>query len=191
MADNQAKKKGLECANTHRLSKTPSISKRTVTAPGKARGFVRDHLPEPSAYFEAQGLTLQGPHNAAWKTTECRFHGGSDSMRIKVASGAFVCMACGARGGDVLAYHMAAHGMGFVEVARQLGTWVGGNDRAERQPRSTPISARDALSVLADEATLIALEGTRIVNGIELFVADLERVRTAAARINHIRGMFT
>ena len=153
--------------------------------------FDREKLPDPVSYYESQGLALRGHRKAAWKTTECHFHGGSDSMRIKVASGAFVCMACGARGGDVLAYHMAAHGMGFEEVAKQLGTWVGGNTRAERQPRPTPISARDALSVLADEATLIALEGTRIVHGIEIFAADLERVRTAAARINHIRGMFT
>jgi hypothetical protein len=111
-------------------------------------------------------------------------------MRIMVATGAFVCMACGARGGDVLAYHRAAHGLGFVEAAKQLNAWSG-DDRAERQYRPTPLSARDALSVLADEANLIALEGTRIVHGVELVAADLGRVRTAAARINHIRGIFT
>ena len=111
-------------------------------------------------------------------------------MRIMVTTGAFVCMACGARGGDVLAYHMAAHGLGFVEAAKQLDAWMG-DSRAERQYKPTPLSARDALYVLADEATLIALEGTRIGNGIELVAADLERVRTAAARINHLRGMFT
>lgn len=191
MADTQAKKKAWECANTHRPHTTANASRRNPPVAGPTRGFVRDRLPDPVCYYEAQGLTFQGPRNAAWKTTECRFHGGSDSMRINVASGDFVCMACGARGGDVLAYHMAVHGMGFVEVARQLGAWVGGDAHAERQTRPTSLSARDALSVLADEATLIALEGTRIVNGVELFAADLERVRTAAARINHIRGMFT
>lgn len=190
MADTQAKKKAWECANTHMPHTTPNASRRNSPVAGPTRGFVRDRLPDPVSYYEAQGLTLQGPRNAAWKTTECRFHGGSDSMRIKVASGAFVCMACGARGGDVLAYHMAAHGMGFVEASRQFGAWVGGDARAERQPRPTPLSASDALSVLADEATLIALEGTRIGDGIKLSAADLERVRTAAGRINHVRGIF-
>ena len=110
-------------------------------------------------------------------------------MRIKVGSGAFVCMACGARGGDVLAYHMAAHGLDFVEAAKQLNAWAV-YDRAERKYRPTPLSARDALSVLADEATLIALEGTRIGGGIDLSAADQERVLTAAGRINHVRGIF-
>lgn len=190
MVDTQAKKQAWECASIHRPHTTANASRRNSPVAGPTRGFVRDRLPDPVSYYEAQGLTFQGPRKAAWKTTECRFHGGSDSMRINVASGAFVCMACGARGGDVLAYHMAAHGLGFVEAAKQLNAWAG-DDRAERQYRPTPLSARDALTVLADEATLIALEGTRIVNGVELFAADLERVRRAAARINHIRGIFT
>jgi hypothetical protein len=151
--------------------------------------FVREKLPDPISYYASQELIFQGSGPAPWRTTECRFHGGSDSMRIMVATGAFACMACGARGGDVLAYHMAAHGLGFVEAAKQLNAWAG-DERAERQYRPTPLSARDALSVLADEATLIALEGTRIVHGVELVAADLERVRTAAARINHIKGIF-
>ncbi len=93
-------------------------------------------------------------------------------------------------GGDILAYHMAAHGLGFVEAAKQLNAWAG-DDRAERKYRPTPLSARDALSVLADEATLIALEGTRIGYGIDLSAADQERVRTAAGRINHVRRIFS
>jgi ribosomal protein L40E len=151
--------------------------------------FEREKLPDPVNYYESQGLNLIGSHHSPWKTTECRFHGGSDSMRIKVSTGAFVCMACGARGGDVLAYEMAMHGISFVEAAKQLGAWSG-DARVERQSRPTPLSARDALSVLAGEATLIALEGTRIGKGTEPSAADLERVRTAAGRINHVRGIF-
>ncbi|MFY8042310.1 MAG: hypothetical protein ACOVOD_05230, partial [Rhodoferax sp.] len=69
--------------------------------------FVRDHLPDPVTYFEAEGLTLEG--RGPWRTTECRFHGGSDSMRINTVSGSWVCMACNAKGGDVLAHCMAEH----------------------------------------------------------------------------------
>jgi hypothetical protein len=151
--------------------------------------FEREKLPDPVSYYESQGLIFQGSGPAPWRTTECLFHGGSDSMRIKVSTGAFVCMACGARGGDVLAYERAAYGIGFFEAAKRLGAWVGGY-APERHIRPTPLSARDALLVLADEATLIALEGTRIGNGVELSAADLERVRTAAGRINHVRGIF-
>lgn len=152
-------------------------------------GFDRNHLPEPTSYFESQDLRLIGPRSSAWKTTECRFHGGSDSMRIKVSTGAFVCMACGARGGDVVAYEMALHGIGFVEAAKRLDAWVGGYD-PQRHIRPNPLSARDALSVLTDEATLIAIEGMRMSSGVVPSAADLERIRRAAARVRHIQGMF-
>ncbi len=95
--------------------------------------FVKHNLPSPQAYYEAEGLVLQ-PGGQRWRTTRCEFHGGSDSMRVHLGSGAFVCMAgCGARGGDVLAYHMAAHGMGFVEAAKALGR-VAGAARAGQWP---------------------------------------------------------
>lgn len=38
---------------------------------------------------------------------------------------AFACMAgCGARGGDVLAFHMATTGDEFIEAAKALGCWI-------------------------------------------------------------------
>ena len=86
-------------------------------------GFDRRNLPDPITYFEGVGLKLTG--RGKWRTTECKFHGGSDSMRVNTDSGAFACMAgCGARGGDVLAYEMATGGLGFIEGAKELGAWV-------------------------------------------------------------------
>ena len=82
--------------------------------------FERDRLPDPVSYYEAVGLKLTGPRSSKWRTTECKFHGGSDSMRVNVATGAFRCMNCGARGGDVLAYHMAESGLEFVDAAKAL-----------------------------------------------------------------------
>ena len=152
--------------------------------------FERKKLPDPVSYYESQGLIFQGSGPAPWRTTECRFHGGSDSMRIKVGSGAFVCMACGARGGDVLAYEMAVHGIGFVQAAKQMGAWTGGQTQM-RHIRPAALTARDALSVLADEVTLIALEGTRIARGVVPTAVDLERMQQAAGRVNHVRGIFT
>ena len=56
--------------------------------------FDRSQLPDPANYFKSEGLRLKGARHANWKTTECRFHGGSDSMRVNVATGAFRCMNC-------------------------------------------------------------------------------------------------
>ena len=58
--------------------------------------FKKDQLPESIGYFESQGLTLS--KRGKWRTTECRFHDGSDSMRINTTSGAWICMACNAKG---------------------------------------------------------------------------------------------
>lgn len=184
-----ANEKARCCATTARPQTKTNRANVSAPAESAASGFNRELLPEPVTYYEAHGLTLQGPLSAQWHTTECRFHGGSDSMRIKVSTGAFVCMACGARGGDVLAYEMAVYGIGFVEAAKRLGAWTGG-DAPQRHIRPTALSARDALSVLADEANLIAIEGTRMGSGIVPSAADLGRVRRAAARVRHIQEMF-
>ncbi len=104
--------------------------------------FIKEQLPDPQAYYEGQGLVLQ-KGGKQWRTTRCAFHGGSDSMRVHLPSGAFVCMACcGARGGDVLAYHMAAHGLDFVEAAQALGAWredpAQGHGKAQGKAQGTP-----------------------------------------------------
>lgn len=146
----------------------------------------RDRLPDPASYFESQGLKLTGPRSAKWKTTECTFHGGSDSMRVNVHSGGWVCMAlCGAKGGDVLAYHMAAHGLGFVEACKDLGAWIDdGQPNAPQKP--APLPPRAALSVLAFESTLAAVAAGNVAHGIDLTDADRARLMKAAGRINMI-----
>jgi len=96
--------------------------------------FDRDRLPDPVNYYEGQGLILKGPRSTKWKTTRCELHGGGDSMRVNVATGAFRCMNCGARGGDVLAYHMAESGLEFVEAAKALGAWI--EDGKPRKPQN-------------------------------------------------------
>lgn len=151
--------------------------------------FNRDKLPDPISYYESQGLALRGHRNSVWKTTQCHFHGGSDSLRIVVATGAFICMACGAKGGDVLAYEMATHGVGFVDAAKRLGGWAGG-DTPHRHIRPTALTARDALSVLSDEANLIAIESGRMAEGIKLSPEDRARFLVAVGRFNHVWGMF-
>lgn len=147
--------------------------------------FDRDRLPDAQAYFEGLGLLLRGPRSAKWKTTRCEFHGGSDSMRVNMASGGWCCMACGESGGDVLAYHMKAQGLDFVSAAKSLGAWVDdGKTPAPSKP--APLSPRQALSVMGFEACLIAIAGSNVGRGVILTEADLLRVRSAAGRLSYL-----
>lgn len=150
-------------------------------------GFERDHLPDAIGYFEGQGLKLSP--RGKWRTTSCTFHGGSDSMRVNTDTGGWRCMSCDMHGGDVLAYHMHAHGLEFVEAARQLGAWV---DDGKPQPRQTPapLPPRAALQVMAFETNLIAIAGGNVANGVKLSDADRMRVMTAANRINRIAEVY-
>ena len=152
--------------------------------------FDRNLLPDPTAYFEEQGLKLTGPRKAKWKTTECKFHGGSDSMRVNVSSGAYSCMAgCGASGGDVLAYEIAATGADFVAAAKSIGAWVDdGKPHAPQKP--TPLSPRAALSAMAFEAMFTAICAGNIAKGVTLTEPDRARLMTAAGRINLLAEAF-
>ena len=147
--------------------------------------FNRDLLPDPTTYFEAQNLKLSGPRSAKWKTTECRFHGGSDSLRIHTVTGAWVCMACNEKGGDVLAYEMKSTGTEFVAAAKTIGAWVDdGKPLMEQKP--APLPPRAAMSVMAFEATLTAVAAGNIAHGINLTDLDRARLLKAANRINRL-----
>ena len=151
-------------------------------------GFDRRNLPDAVGYYESEGLKLTG--RGKWRTTECKFHGGSDSMRINADSGAFACMAgCGARGGYVLAYHMAQHGLEFVEAAKALGAWID-DGRPATQHKPSPLSPRQALEVLAVEANLVAIAAANVAHGVVLSQVDLSRVLTASGRITRLVEVF-
>ena len=151
--------------------------------------FDRNLLPDTTGYFEEQGLKLTGPRSAKWKTTACQFHGGSDSMRINTATGAWVCMSCGESGGDVLAYSMKLHGLEFVEAAKQLGAWVD-DGKPQRPQKPTALPPRAALEVMAFECNLVAIAAGNIAKGVILSDVDRARLMVAAGRINGIAGDF-
>lgn len=149
--------------------------------------YVRENLPAVLDYFEAVGQALRGP--GKWKTTGCSFHGGSDSMRVNSRTGAWVCMACGEKGGDVLAHHMRLTGDGFIEAAKALGAWVDDGKPAQ-QSKPTPLPARAALQVLEHEANLAAVAACNVANGRTMSEADRSRLLTAANRIHRIAEAF-
>ena len=150
-------------------------------------GFERDHLPDPQGYFEAQGLKLS--RGKKWVTTGCAFHQGSDSMRINLHSGAWVCMACGVKGGDVLAYHMAAYGLEFIAAAKDLNAWVDDGRPAPTNP--APFTPRQALEVLLTEVNLIAIAAGNVAQGVALSDDDRTRLMQAAGRVLRIAEVYS
>lgn len=84
--------------------------------------FDRKRFPSPTAYFDSLGLQLLG--HGPWRSAACPFHDDKrPSLRVQIEAGAFRCMACGARGRDVLAFERLRTGKSFVEAAIDLGAW--------------------------------------------------------------------
>jgi hypothetical protein len=147
--------------------------------------FNRDRLPDWVVYADQLGLTLQG--RGRWRNVTCDFHDdGEPSMRVNVESGGWVCMACGAKGGDVLAHYMQRTGMGFVQAAQDLGAWVaGGNgEHAPEAPRR--LSARDALGAVGIELGVCAVVISDARRGIVPNDGDWRRFLEAAGRVQFI-----
>lgn len=149
--------------------------------------FDRERLPTPAHYFESAGLKLTG--RGKWRTTSCALHGGSDSLRINLTTGGWCCMNCGAKGGDVLAYHAQVHRLEFIEAARQLGAWIDDGNPLTRQVPA-PLPARAALQLLASEAMLAAVAAGNVAQGVVLTGRDKDRLMTAAGRINRIAELY-
>lgn len=92
---------------------------------GKVAGrFSRRALPDTQTYYQSQNIQLKG--TGQWRDAICPFHVDSKpSLRINIERGAYRCMACGAHGGDVLAFHMHLYSMPFVAACKALGAWIG------------------------------------------------------------------
>jgi hypothetical protein len=147
--------------------------------------FDRSKLPDPVSYYESQGMTLRGPRNASWRTAECQFHGGSESLRVNVGTGAWVCMACGIKGGDVVSHFMQSKGMEFVVAARALGAWTG-SDSPQTQRKPAGLSPRAAMEVMSFEALIAAVAAANVARSVVLKERDLERLLLASNRITKL-----
>lgn len=149
--------------------------------------LTRDRMPSTLEIREQYGHRTIG--RGKWLTGECPFHGGSDSFRINTESQGWVCMSCGAKGGDALAYVMQLDGMSFVDAAKQLGCWEDApDDRRPRNPRPAGLSAGDALHVLREEARLVGVAAAMLSAGQPLGDGERSRIAQAAGRINLISG---
>jgi len=117
----------MKTTNTKELGYTKPLAQRT-TSP-RPSCLRRDLLPhgveQVLNYYQAQGLTLS--QYGDWRNAICPFHKDTKpSLRIRIETGSYRCMVCGAKGGSALDFHMMKHRMGFKEAARDLGAWVEG-----------------------------------------------------------------
>jgi hypothetical protein len=150
--------------------------------------YQRHLLPEPAAFFESEGLRLVG--RGVWRTTACQFHGGSDSMRVNIKSGAWVCMNCHARGGDGISYLMGRDGLDFIDACKRLGAW---DERAQsdtRPQRPRLLSAREALSVISVEILVLVVVLSDARRGVLPNQSDWERFITGAGRIERLAAEY-
>lgn len=145
------------------------------------RGFIRDRVPGWTDYADREGLALEG--KGRWLTLLCVFHADTKpSLRVNTASGGWCCMACGASGGDTLAYHMRAHGLDFIEAAKAVGAWDASGKPMSAQGRRT-LSARDGLELLYHDAMVLFVIGADIGQGKAPSEIDRTSVAAAARRI--------
>ena len=76
-----------------------------------------------SAYYPRVLPTMPDRRHAGWVDGGlCPFHDDHrrGNFRINLDSGAFCCFSCGAKGGDILAFHQRRHGLDFQETVRDL-----------------------------------------------------------------------
>lgn len=140
--------------------------------------FDRSGLPSWDNYADRMGLVLNG--RGTWRTTRCDFHGGSDSMRVNVKSGGWICMACGTKGGDVLAHYMQLTGTDFRTGAQDLGAWrADGTPTSESRLRG--FSLRDGLSAIGPELKVCAVVLSDARRGLIPNDTDWRRFLEAAA----------
>jgi hypothetical protein len=147
----------------------------------------RERIPHTREVLEQHGQRPQG--RGDWLTFGCELHGGSDSLRVNTKTNGWCCMACGAKGGDAIAYVMQLDGIGFVDAAKQLGCWdEAAHGPAPSNPRPAGLSAPDALYLLREEARLIGTAWAMQRAGHVLTDAESERALQAVGRINLISG---
>jgi len=126
--------------------------------------YDRSAQPRPREFYADQfGGRLPRESSSGWASFVCCFHQShgdgskrrSKSLRINLRVGNFVCMSCGVKGPDVLAFLMSRDGLDFKRAAQSLGCWRDGGlspadkarierDRRDREAKWARIEALEA-----------------------------------------------
>jgi hypothetical protein len=100
--------------------KTTNIN--AYTKPPKAKSQLcipRDWLPTPFFYYKK--IFPRITQGTEWVNVHCCFHNDSNpSLSLNLKSGGYFCHACGAKGGDVLSFHMKKNQMTFKATVAAL-----------------------------------------------------------------------
>jgi len=93
----------------------------------KAGKFNRRKLPAPIAVLYQLNIQTGRVNQGGYWVIRCPFHkGGAEqhpSLNLHQVNGNYLCHACGAKGGDILAFFRQVTGVNFVEAAKRLGAW--------------------------------------------------------------------
>ena len=144
--------------------------------------LIRSALPDPVSYYETAGLALKGP--GKWRSALCVFHDEeSPSLRINTESGGFCCMGCGAKGGDVLSFHMQANGMDFIHAAIDLEAWISDDKPYAGPRRARKLPAADALELAYQDINLGWVLMGNIRQGVAPSDKDFEALGAALRRL--------
>lgn len=88
-------------------------------------GFCRAKLPSPAMVLQRLMIPVLGINHAGFFILRCPFHKNGQeqhpSLNFHATSGHYRCHACGACGGDVLAFYMTVTGKDFRDAAHDLG----------------------------------------------------------------------
>lgn len=104
------------------LDKLYEIIQRNKSRTAYINRFKKHKLPQVANYYHSQGIRYIG--SGAWRRAKCPFHRDQGlHLLVRVENGAFRCLECQAKGGDVLAFHQQRYKLGFKAAALQLGAW--------------------------------------------------------------------
>lgn len=100
-----------------------SMANAAVYGRCKRQGrYRRELLPDPADYYARHLHALR--FHGDWGSARCPFHDDKNpSLSVNRVHGGFFCHGCGAKGGDVLAFHQRLNNLDFVAAAADLGAW--------------------------------------------------------------------
>lgn len=94
--------------------------------------FKKENLPLPIDVLRWLGITVSKTNNSEYLSIFCPFHKNGQentpSLNIHKGRGNYRCHACGAKGGDILAFYMSVKRKDFIQAAKDLGAWEVNHD---------------------------------------------------------------
>ena len=85
---------------------------------------LKGNIPPERYYAERLHGSFGKPTGNGWHSWNglCPFHDDTrpGSLVVNKQSGAFRCFSCGARGGDIIDFHMLRHRLGFADAFNEL-----------------------------------------------------------------------